>query len=409
MVGRELVINFSFDKVYLTETKSVSLDTTNIGGHYRKFPRASWKVRITRYTAHLKQIHVDVLVYNPFPVEFPDYQFSENAELHEVEAIHFKSIDTSGLLSSYNPRRNATPYFPQAESAPVRREERKSTPPSTQQQTSEIDLILEIPIEEIHFKAGAVTCNQYIVQLARNVEFEVENSELKEEFDSVKEYFANVLKKKKLEFRVSISIHNGEINRIAATSPDIARIDKRIIEQSRFELARGILCNSDNLSDEQLVFTLDELIEATINKNAKASYEGSDEQFFADVLSIADTKHYRQLRYLSDKHLFRLVKLRFVVKPFSFVFLVEGVDAYYFVWETLNTAEATYVWQVVKDKLVLKEAEDKIQKAISSIKVTGKEQYISKAGSDFTRVRHDYSDEIAGFSTWSNSLERVIY
>ena len=41
-----------------------------------------------------------------------------------------------------------------------------------------------------------------------------------------------------------------------------------------------------------------------------------------DLLEIHQTKHYKHLRYLSAIHASGIMKLRFVLKPFSFIFLI---------------------------------------------------------------------------------------
>ena len=41
--------------------------------------------------------------------------------------------------------------------------------------------------------------------------------------------------------------------------------------------------------------------------------------------------------------------MRFVLYPFSFVFLLEGEKKYHIVLETLDTREATYVWHLSKE------------------------------------------------------------
>ena len=45
------------------------------------------------------------------------------------------------------------------------------------------------------------------------------------------------------------------------------------------------------------------------------------------------------------------MKIRFVLQPFSFVFLLAGKDHHYIVLETLDTEEATYIWKTGKIKI----------------------------------------------------------
>jgi hypothetical protein len=42
------------------------------------------------------------------------------------------------------------------------------------------------------------------------------------------------------------------------------------------------------------------------------------------------------------------MKIRFVLNPYSFVFLLSGEQNYFVILETLHTEEATYIWNILK-------------------------------------------------------------
>jgi hypothetical protein len=44
----------------------------------------------------------------------------------------------------------------------------------------------------------------------------------------------------------------------------------------------------------------------------------------------------------------QILRIRFVLTPFSFLFLLHGNKKYHIVWETLNSEEATYIWHFEK-------------------------------------------------------------
>lgn len=50
----------------------------------------------------------------------------------------------------------------------------------------------------------------------------------------------------------------------------------------------------------------------------------SEEQLLDDILNSKDVKHSKHLRYLSLKHDSATLKIRFVLSPFSFAFLING-------------------------------------------------------------------------------------
>ena len=164
----------------------------------------------------------------------------------------------------------------------------------------------------------------------------------------------------------------------------------------------------DNEIDKSL-FTMDELFDTLTDEQVKSNvfYE-NEKQLFNDLLQITKTKHYKHLRFLSSKHAHSILKLRFVIKPFSFIFLIEGEHNYHIVWETLDTAEATYIWHEEKNLNILKLTLKKIDNIINSIKVKGKTDYINTTEDNFTRIYHDYSELVDGFIKWKSELESVL-
>jgi len=49
------------------------------------------------------------------------------------------------------------------------------------------------------------------------------------------------------------------------------------------------------------------------------------------------------------------MKLKFVLQPISFVFLLSGEQQFHLVLETLDMEEATYLWHIDKDLSLLRE------------------------------------------------------
>ena len=114
------------------------------------------------------------------------------------------------------------------------------------------------------------------------------------------------------------------------------------------------------------------------------------------------------MRFLSSKHCHEIMKLRFVHKPISFVFLIKGDKNYHIIWETLDTEEATYVWHFSQDVNELKIGLRKIEDILNVIKVQGKSAYINSTEDEFRRIYHDYSELIDGFVKWKGELERIL-
>lgn len=126
---------------------------------------------------------------------------------------------------------------------------------------------------------------------------------------------------------------------------------------------------------------------------------------FDDILGNKNVKHHRQLVYLSQKHESQVLKLRFVLSPFSFVFLLRGNKQYHIVWETLDTEEATYIWLVEKNITALKNKLKQIDVELGTIREKGRQYYMEAQAGNFNRIVHDYSDERKGFVIWKDLLE----
>ena len=85
-------------------------------------------------------------------------------------------------------------------------------------------------------------------------------------------------------------------------------------------------------------------------QNGKKAFS-SEEELINELLKNKNVKHYKQLKYLVKNHLSQILKIRFVLNPFSFVFLIGGAEQYHIVLETLDTEEASYIWHVEKKNL----------------------------------------------------------
>ena len=131
----------------------------------------------------------------------------------------------------------------------------------------------------------------------------------------------------------------------------------------------------------------------------------SGEELIDEILKIKDVKHYEQLRYLASKHDRSVLRVRFVLLPFSFVFLLTGEQQYHIIWETLDTEEATYIWSVEKHKSTLKSKLKEIDQDLGFIRSNGRQTFIDKPRENFSRIIHDYTDMKKGFIFWRDQLQ----
>jgi len=406
MTGIELIINFENDKAYLTDKIYFHFDQLEVPDFFNKsIYVASWIIRVLNYNLTDKRIFAEILFYNSYKQPFPAYQLAYAHELAQVEKIGFRSIDTTAVFKTVKSSKTKATYSPST------LERHVTDIPAVNYEVLPkiIKESVSIPVDSITFRSGYVSFEKIIKNIELPVEFRVYNQHIREEFDAVKNYFGNVLKAKKFQFDITAIIVNQEINDIQVISADIDRIDDKLIEDVKLEIVKIIVDTKFEEEMQKTLLTADDLFGLLTDNKVKADIFFEDEKsFLEDILKISNTKHYRQLRFLSDKHFFSIMKLRFILKPFSFIFLIQGESKFHIVWETLNTTEATYIWQEDGDVRALKTQLLKIDGIITSIKSSGRLDYLSKAGKNFKRIYHDYSDAINGFNKWKNEIEEAM-
>ena len=409
MKGEELKILFKDNLAFLTEEVALDFNQVEISNLPVKFKApAFWIVRVINYIENEGRLFVEVLSYQVGETEFSHKQIELADILISIEKVTFKSIDTTGLLRTLNspqpvkilPPKPETVYrreTPVPHQAIIQREPLKQT----------YNEPFSISIKDVTFLAGKVTFEKKIQRFQKLIEFEILNDNIIEEYDSIKNYFASVLKTKKIQVIPNIITTDGVVTAVSATSAEIDRIDRTLIEEVKFEFVK-IARRKETLDDKQL-FTIDEYLETFASDDLKAQQLFEDENdFFEILLEKSETKHYNHLRFLSSKHKADIGKLRFVHKPFSFVFLLSSLDKFHIVWETLDTQEATYIWTVDKNKKGLKEILIHIDKTINLIIREGRNEYRSRNEENFNRVLHDYTDLQSGFKHWKEEIEKII-
>ena len=186
-----------------------------------------------------------------------------------------------------------------------------------------------------------------------------------------------------------------------ATSTDIENINKEIIESVKFQFLNKSIIGQIPTS-KQNILTADELPKSQ-------NFYADAESILEDLLKGKQYKHSQHIQFLADKHERDVMKLRFVLQPFSFVFLIAGEQNYHIILETLDTEEATYIWHTDKNKSALIDTIKQIDKELSIIRERGRNAYLETNPQGFSRIVHDYSDNNRGFVIWKGLLdERMI-
>lgn len=263
-----------------------------------------------------------------------------------------------------------------------------------------IERAIKVPIESLDFLYGSISFREFIKEIDGKVSFNIENLNMRPEFEVLKSYFEKFLKTKVLHADICIVIENGIIVGKTATSEDLKKLNREVVDSVRFRFAEKNFIKKSTFLGKGV-----EISQLNTSDANRMLYE-SGEELLKDVLSKGNYRHKTHLKYLSEMHEGKVLKIRFVLNPFSFIFLIGGIEQYHIVMETLDTDEATYVWHILKDITALKSALVEIDKDLYKIRNEGRASYLESAPINFSRVLHDYTDEIKGFIIWKDDLEQ---
>lgn len=405
LTGKTLLLFFDHDKAYLGNS-GLSLRDADIPSSIKFFEtKAVWEILVTKHNEANNSLHASVVSYDASGRQEEKNPEELYNQLNQIKRIYFRQLNTRSLLRSASGERLPRMLIGFSDN-PDEEVEKETV---QEQKIRTVQERFSIPINALRFQLGAVSFKRKFWFSRDALDINIKNYELREEFDAVKNYFINALKTKHINVRVSCEVEGDEVRILNVYSPEIDRIDKALIETVRFEFVSGFKRKKSMLEIDQSLFTMDELLahfgEQGFHSDA---FFQSEADLFDDLLQITDTKHYRNLRYLSSIHAHHIMKLRFVLKPFSFVFLVEGAKCYHLIWETLDTEEATYIWSCDKQLDELKLAMRKLDDILNVIKVQGKTAYLNTVEDPFQRIYHDYSDLQDGFLKWKVVLEQSL-
>jgi superfamily II DNA or RNA helicase len=351
-----------------------------------------WKLRVNSYNEEDGELYTEIIDYN-YPLSDVTEIKQKSFYFYGIERIRFRSLDTSGFLKSV-----ILKQLPIAENKIPVSNIKKETP------AEHIVLkTMRVPFWKINFLYGTVSFPLFIDALNQEIVFEIANADIRPEFAAIRDYFAKALKKKLIPVNITIRYTDDRILSSTAKSEDIDSINNHMIDSMRFEFVkRGILKAKRLPIDGRLIHTMDDLLSSF--KEGKILFS-SEMNLIDGILDIKKSKHYLQLKYLSSKHEASVLKVRFVLQPFSFLLLLAGGSKYHIIWETLDSEEATYIWHTDKTRESLRITLSEIETILNEIKLNGRQNFLEKETNNFSRIVHDYKDTKKGFVSWKGALE----
>ena len=264
----------------------------------------------------------------------------------------------------------------------------------------DVEETIKIPLAQTEFRFGTIAFRHTIEKMKVELEFEVENLAIRPEFEVLKPYFAKIIRSKNVRINVVARFKNSEPLTQVAFSRDLDKINREIVDSVKFTFVNRNIFGKAPVTGDQNLLKIDEL-----QSDNKGSLYSNEDELMAEVLKQRDSKHFHQLQYLAEKHNKSVLKLRFVLMPFSFVFLINGEKQFHVIWETLDTEEATFIWHVEKNKEALKEKLALIDQDLGFVRNKGRQAFTETNPLHFSRIIHDYIEPHKGFVIWKDQLE----
>ena len=263
-----------------------------------------------------------------------------------------------------------------------------------------IDKKVKIPFERLEFRYGSISFKYEISEMRTELEFDIENFEIRPEFEVLKAYFSKTLKIKNITVTIHAEFEEGKLISQLALSNDLKKITKELIESVKFTYITKTFLGKPNAIGKENLLDINQLQ----NENNVKLYDSGDE-LLNDFLHNQNYKHQTHLQYLANHHERTILKIRFVLNPFSFVFLLAGKTGFHIVLETLNTEEATYIWHFDNDKKSLPDKLKQVDNYLNTIRNEGRQSFIENPPDNFSRILHDYSVDRKGFIIWKDLIE----
>jgi superfamily II DNA or RNA helicase len=400
----ELLLIFNEDKVWVnTDACILPISCLDLSLEIQQFKEdITWKIRVLDYDEENYILKTEIIDYNVHTEINANQQIS--LQFLIIDKIKFRAIDTACLLRSVQ-LKQATPNSFASEPTVEYQNTNNVKSYIVPTITKVFHKTIKVSFNKITFCSASVRFSLFIEEFKQDINFEIENADIRPEFEAIKQYFVKLLKKKIITVNIEIHYSFDGIISVTATSEDIDKINNSIIDSVRFEFVkREIVSFKGKPGDTNIINTIDNLI----TDKGTTKLFNTEQGIIDDILSVKNSKHYHQLKYLSAQHLSSVLKIRFILQPFSFLFLLVGEKQYHIVWETLYSEEATYIWHFEKTMDALRNGLKELEIILNEIKATSKIDYLKKEHDNFSRVMHDYSDAKSGFVVWKGAMEEKL-
>lgn len=426
-MSNQLLLKVTSGGFWYYKDKGIHIEGTNLGGFDLKFKSRPifWLVKQISFTQEDQCLHLEVVDYNVKEVE--NWEGKEPKK--HFSKIHFLELDwqkLEPLLSVYNASiKKRGPVINSEETS-------NSYATSIYQYNAINHHVLQSPVSNMNFEGsfsfpfekitihnGFISFQKSITEAKRTADFHIYNSHLLSEFDAVKSWFPKKLNTKTFTVQYKLTIEDGLLKEVIATSIQIDRIDENVIDSIKNASAKNLLKAPPIAMPDKTLFTADEVFDQFKGSELEGNiFKYSDEDLINILSEGSNIRNRKQLEYLSKMKHPKDLRLRFTLHPiFGYLFVAQGRTCNHFIWELLNS-NATYMWSINKNESTLEQQLQKIDTIINSIRNSNRSSYLKKwrAGDTdfditFAPIRHTdiNSDLVDGFVKWKAELnERIV-
>ena len=177
-------------------------DLANISSVFLVYP-FSFEGKLIQYIGRVQRSEIAPTIF-----DYRDYKIQYLEVLFQKRNIYYKKLYAEGILFDRDVERGPESF----------------------------ETIVKVPLEHLLFKFGVVAFRYKVPQINAETEFEVENREMRPEFEVLKPYFAKFLKVKSIRVNLSYKIEFDKIKSYIAFSDDLDKINRELVEAVKFGL-----------------------------------------------------------------------------------------------------------------------------------------------------------------------------
>lgn len=265
-----------------------------------------------------------------------------------------------------------------------------------------------IPFSELSYAAGFVFFRFQYRGTGPDLTAKIHNSVIVPEYKLIERYFSKVIGKKKIAVEIVLNCQQTTYGKVlsaevvSAMSADIDRIDATVVSE-----AEKSYCVDHLFSAEDPLVSLEDLLSPVIKTPESRSATKIIELI---TERRPNTTHALQLSYLAGLHQSQLLPVKVGKErgTKTFLFLVQGKDALFFVLEACNAKLATYIWVCPQISDELSSRPKEVESIIKSFEEKKRLAYRSARDEGFAFIEHQYQDEKADFVDWLQKFNATL-